>query len=89
MCWLASAKHTRGPRIELHGACKLVDEPVVTLSTDANPISWAGNNNAHGDLKQMCGISGKGKLYSTSTSEKRYTRDQAGREKPDGLDDTR
>jgi hypothetical protein len=40
-----------------------VNKPIVTLSTDANPFSWAGNNLAFGDLKHMCGISGQGKLF--------------------------
>ena len=48
---------------ELNETCNLANKPIVTLSTDANPFAWAGQNTKHGDLKQMCGISGQGKLF--------------------------
>ena len=43
---------------ELRETCKLANKPIVTLSTDTNSFAWAGTNTTHGDLKQMCGISG-------------------------------
>ena len=48
---------------ELAESCKLANKPIVAFSTDADPFSWAGQNQTHGDLKQMCGISGQGKLF--------------------------
>ena len=49
--------------LELTEVSKLVDKPIVALSTDANPFAWAGQNQSRGDLKQLCGISGQGKLF--------------------------
>jgi serine/threonine protein kinase len=47
---------------ELGEASKLAGKPIVTLSTDANPVSWAGSDRRFGDLKQLCGINGQGKM---------------------------
>ncbi len=48
---------------ELSEVNNLGNKPIVTLSTDANPFAWAGLNTTDGDLKQMCGISGQGKMF--------------------------
>ncbi len=48
---------------ELAETCKLAIKSIVILSTDANPLFWAGQYKRYGDLKQMCGFSGQGKMF--------------------------
>jgi len=62
-CISRDYEKSRNCMFELAESCKLANKPIIALSTDADPFSWAGQNQTHGDLKQMCGISGQGKLF--------------------------
>ena len=62
-CISRDYENSQNCMFELRETCNLASKPIVTLATDANPFSWAGTNTTHGDLKQMCGISGQGKLF--------------------------
>ncbi len=42
-------------------ASKLGTKPIVVLSSDVDPLAWAGQDTTHGDLKQLCGLSDKAK----------------------------
>jgi len=63
VCISRAYESSRNCMFELTESCKLANKPIIALSTDADPFSWAGQNQTHGDLKQMCGISGQGKLF--------------------------
>ena len=62
-CISVAYENSNNCMFELTETCKLANKPIITLSTDANPFTWAGQNTTHGDLKQMCGIDGQGKLF--------------------------
>ena len=62
-CISADYERSKNCMLELNHAFS-ISKPIVTLSTDDNPFAWAGTNRTHGDLKQMCGISGQGKLFT-------------------------
>ena len=54
---------SRNCMYELSEASRLSGKPIITLSTDTNPFSWAGRDTRFGDLKQLCDINGQGKMF--------------------------
>ena len=62
-CISADYEKSKNSMLELSHAFSTSETPIVILSTDLNPFAWAGTNTTYGDLKQMCGINGQGKLF--------------------------
>jgi len=70
VCLNKAYENSRACMYELIESTK-AGKPILTLVTESNPFSWAGDNTSHGNVRNLCQLETKMFIDISSTCNKK------------------